>query len=661
MMKTIGIILTLWVVSSFTPPLSISHGDYPITPIGFQDVHLTDGFWKERVESVTQVTIPYAFNKCEETGRIDNFKKAGGLIPGHFKGRYGFDDSDVYKIMEGASYSLMTRPDPKMKAYLDSLIYYIHSAQEADGYLYTAWSLKANDYPDNKMYCCTYDAKGRFYGEQSSHELYDAGHMYEAAVAHYFATGEKSFLDIATRNADLIYDLAVNHNYSFYSGHQEIETGLIKLYRATGNDHYLQLAKLLLDRRGHADESKGMKGYGSYAQDHLPVTEQTEAVGHSVRAGYMYAAMADIAAITGDQAYLKAIDKLWENIVYKKLYITGGLGAVAGIEGFDKEYILPNNAYAETCAAIANVYWNHRMFLLHGDSKYIDILERSLYNSVLPGLSIEGDKFLYPNPLVFDGIGKFNQGANCRSSWFDCSCCPSNLARIIPSIAGYVYAVKANEVYVNLFMNNASTLKVNDQSLSFRQVTQYPWNGDIKLYIDQAGPAATTFKIRIPGYSRNEVVPGDLYSIVHATSAMATIKVNDRLVPLNMDHGYAVVSGNWKQGDIISVSIPFTPILIKSNPKVTADADKLALQYGPLIYCAEGVDNGGHALSLQLNPSQQWSVRYDAALLNGVNVLETIIPKKKKEPKLTFVPYFAWGHRGVGEMNVWINQAVASK
>lgn len=627
--------------------------DYPITPVGFEKVHLTDGFWKSRVETATNVTIPYAFKKCEETGRVDNFKKAGGLMLGKFIGHYGFDDSDVYKIMEGASYSLMTKPDPVMKRYLDLLISFISAAQEADGYLYTAWSLKAANDTVNKIYCCMYDPKGRFYGEESSHELYDAGHMYEAAVAHYEATGEKSFLNIATRNADLIYDLAVNHNFGFYSGHQEIEIGLVKLFRATGNDHYLQLAKILLDRRGHAPIVDGKPtGAGSYAQDHKPVIEQTEAVGHSVRAGYMYAAMADIAAITGDQAYLNAIDKLWENIVYKKLYITGGLGAVAGIEGFDKDYVLPNDAYAETCAAIANVYWNHRMFLLHGDAKYIDVLERSLYNSVLPGLSLSGNKFFYPNPLVFDGKKNFNQGANCRKDWFNCSCCPSNLARIIPSVAGYVYATKGNDVYVNLFMNNESTLLVNDQNLTIKQETNYPWSGNIKLTISKANHIHTTFKVRIPGFSRNEILPGDLYSTLNPVNSKPMIKVNGNPISPSLNAGYADVTGTWNSGDVIELMIPFSPILIKANDKVKADSGKIALEYGPLMYCAEAEDNGGNVFSLKLNPATPMAVRYDPLLLNGVNIIETV-SKDKKTMKQKYIPYYAWGHREIGEMAVW--------
>ncbi|MEP7266565.1 MAG: beta-L-arabinofuranosidase domain-containing protein [Saprospiraceae bacterium] len=651
-MKSTFIILII-IFSSFSKK-PIPHQDYPIVPVEFQNVKLTDGFWKKRVKSAIDVTIPYAFEKCEETGRIDNFKKAGGLIPGKFQGHYGFDDSDVYKIMEGAAYSLMTKPDQKMSDYLDSLIYYIGSAQEADGYLYTAWSLKANDY--NKFYCCTYDPRGRFYAEASSHELYDAGHMYEAAVAHYNATGKKDFLDIATKNADLIYDLAVNHNFGFYPGHQEIEIGLVKLFRATGNENYLHLAKLLLDRRGHAPVVDGKStGMGSYSQDHIPVTEQMEAVGHSVRAGYMYSAMADIAAITGDPAYLKAVDHIWENIVTKKLYLTGGLGAVHGIEGFDKEYVLPNDAYAETCAAIANVYFNHRMFLLHGDAKYIDVLERSLYNSVLPGLSLEGNTFFYPNPLVFDGKSKFNQGANCRSSWFNCSCCPSNLSRIIPSIAGYIYAQKNRSLYVNLFMNNETTLKIGDDDIELVQRTDYPWSGKIKLSFNQINPVAAEIKIRIPGWSRNEIVPGDLYDVVNKTNALSSVQVNGETVTTSLKDGYVSIDRSWKKGDVIEVNIPMENILVRSNPKVSADSGKIAVQRGPLVYCAEGVDNDGKALSLTVKNIEKFSSTYEDSLLHGVTVLESI-PKKKKDPKLTLVPYYAWGHRGLSEMNVWLNE-----
>lgn len=641
--------------------------DYPIRPVEFTKVQLRDGFWKKRVSTATQVTIPYAFKKCEETGRINNFRFAGGLAVGQFNGQYGFDDSDVYKILEGASYSLMTEDNPEMRAYVDKLVSYLAAAQEADGYLYTAWSLKANDYAE--MTCCSYSKDGhQWTGSQFSHELYNSGHMYEAAVAHYRATGTRDFLNIATKNADLIYHICVEEEKPYYPGHQEIELGLVKLYRATGNEKYLELAKLFLDRRG-----RGLRKYGNnyddntvlvgldfdaYSQDHKPVTEQSEAVGHSVRAGYMYAAMADIAAIMDDKAYLAAADRIWNNIVSKKMYVTGGLGAGHGIEGFDVAYSLPNDAYAETCAAIANVYWNHRMFLLHGDAKYMDVLERSLYNGLMAGLSLEGDKFFYPNPLVFDGESTFNQGANCRSDWFNCSCCPSNLSRFVPSVPGYTYAVKEDQVYVNLFMNNQTEIDVQGNFLRLEQSTMYPWEGRVQIDIQQEEEIEARLMIRIPGWSQNDPVPSDLYQFTRMTKQKTRILMNGKEVEFDMSKGYAVLNKTWKKGDKIEVIFPMEAKTILSHEQIKANTGKVAVQRGPLIYCAEGIDNLGHALDLELNSRKELKATYDADLLQGVSVLtgqgRIMDGGKKKKIPVKLIPYYAWSHRDISPMAVWL-------
>ena len=633
--------------------------DYPIKPIDFTKVKVTGGFWKSRLDTVAHRTIPYAFNKCEETGRINNFIFAGGLQEGKFKGRFGFDDSDVYKIIEGASYSLMNEKDTKLSAYLDKLISYIAAAQEDDGYLYTAWTLKANDY--NNFTCCTYDPKGKFVGSIMSHELYDAGHMYEAAVAHYRATGKDSFLKIAIKNADLVYKLCVTEKADFFPGHQEVELGLIKLFRVTNNKKYLDLAKLFLERRGRGTRKyeNGLFG-ATYAQDHIPVTQQDEAVGHSVRAVYMYAAMADIAAITGDKAYLVAIDKLWNNIVSKKMYITGGLGAEHGNEGFDVAYALPNDAYAETCAAIANVYWNHRMFLLHGDSKYMDVLERTLYNGLMSGLSLDGQKFFYPNPLVFDGKEKFNQGATCRSPWFDCSCCPSNLSRFVPSVSGYVYAVKNSDIFVNLFMNSTSELAVNNQKIQLEQTTNYPWSGNVALSVKTTKALPATLRIRIPGWAKNEAVPSDLYTFNSATKGQTFIKLNGRIVSYKVENGYALIYKVWKSGDKINVSFPMENKTIISHPNIKTNINKLAVQRGPILYCVEGMDNENQALALSMNPNESLTAEYQAGLLNGVTVLKgkgwVKTADLKQSINIQFVPYVVWGHRESSPMAVWVNK-----
>lgn len=628
--------------------------DYPITPVDFTKVHITGGFWKSRLDTVSHRTIPYAFAKCEETGRINNFIYAGKIKDGKFQGRFGFDDSDVYKIMEGAAYALMNEPNPALRAYLDKVISYIAAAQESDGYLYTAWTLKANDY--NNFSCCTYDPKGQFLGTHSSHELYNVGHMYEAAVAHYRATGQDNFLKIAIKNADLIYQKCVIEKMGFYPGHQEIELGLIKLYRVTNDKKYLDLAKLFLERRGHQlnlDE-KGLQN-ASYSQNHIPVTEQSEAVGHSVRAGYMYAAMTDIAAITGDQAYLKAVDKIWNDIISKKMYITGGLGAAHGIEGFDRAYELPNDAYAETCAAIAYVYWNHRMFLLHGDSKYIDVMERTLYNGLMSGIALEGEKFFYPNPLVFDGSEKFNQGAVCRSPWFDCSCCPSNLSRFVPSVSGYAYAVKDNNIYVNLFMASKASLNVNSHAVEIQQKTDYPWSGAVELLIDGTIDATTNIYIRIPGWAQNEVVPSDLYRFNATSKTKTNIAINGKKINFSVEHGYAVLHSNWKKGDKISVQFPMESKSISSHPNIKANTGAIAIERGPILYCAEEMDNGHHGLAL--NNNTNWKAEYKPDLLNGVTILKgKAFDDKGSNTTATLIPYVVWGHRETSPMAVWIKK-----
>ena len=638
--------------------------DYPIQPVDFTQVKLHEGFWKSRVKTATEVTIPYAFKKCEETGRVNNFIYAGGIKEGHFEGEQGFDDSDLFKVLEGAAYSLMLEDNPEFRAYVDKLVYYIGEAQEDDGYLYTAWSLKANDHME--LRCCSYDERGRYIGSKFSHELYNMGHMYEAAVAHYQATGEKDFLNIATKNADLTYKLCVEEGELYYPGHQEIELGLVKLYRVTGNEKYLELAKLFLDRRGKnlrefGNEKKLQSlDFGAYSQDHKPVIEQDEAVGHSVRAVYMYAAMADIAAITGDQAYLAAIDKIWEDIVSKKMYITGGLGSGHGIEGFDVAYSLPNDAYAETCAAIANVYWNHRMFLLHGDSKYIDVLERSLYNGLMAGLSLEGDKFFYPNPLVFDGVSDFNQGAVCRSDWFDCSCCPSNLSRFVPSVAGYTYAVDETDVYLNLFMNNITEIEVDNGKLVLEQTTDYPWSGKVQLQILGDEPVQANLKIRIPGWARNEAVPSDLYSFTKNTSQNTSIAVNGAAVDFQMNKGYAVLSRTWSKNDKVEINFPMDIKSVVSHEKVMANKGKVAIQRGPLVYCAEGVDNQSHAVDLMVDEKAPFDATFQSDLLNGVTVIsgKGRFPSSSAKSELTvqLIPYYAWSHRDIGPMAVWLGR-----
>lgn len=467
---------------------------YPVTPVPFTATHVDGGFWKQRLDACRDVTIPLAFSKCEETGRYDNFLKAQHPCDTFSVGGFSFDDTDVYKTIEGASYLLQTYPDKKLESYIDSVLHIVAGAQEPDGYLYTARTM-------NPKHPHPWAGSKRWEKvEELSHEFYNLGHMIEGAVAHYQATGKRNFLDIAIKYADCVCKaIGPDKGQTVrVPGHQIAEMALAKLYLVTGNRKYLDEAKFFLDKRGYTSRKD------AYSQAHKPVVQQDEAVGHAVRATYMYSGMADVAALTGDTAYVHAIGRIWDNIVGKKLYLTGGIGATANGEAFGGNYELPNaTAYCETCAAIGNVYVNHRLFLFHGDAKYYDVLERSLYNGVLSGISLDGGKFFYPNPLE-------SAGGYERKAWFGCACCPSNLCRFLPSVPGYVYATRGDSLYVNLFMEGVSEIQVGKYKLELRQQTAYPFEGTVRMQLTK-GKGDFVMKVRIPGWVRGEVVPSDLY------------------------------------------------------------------------------------------------------------------------------------------------------
>ncbi|MCD6598451.1 MAG: glycoside hydrolase family 127 protein [Bacteroidales bacterium] len=647
---TILVIFSLMVGCSPDQKLT---NDYPIQPVSFTDVKITKGFWLKWEEINQKVTIPYEFKKCEETGRISNFAKAGGLEEGKFEGIY-FNDSDVFKVIEGAAYSLQVHPDNELETYLDTLIAKITAAQEPDGYLYTNRTINPEKAADGA-------GTERWTNLKDYHELYNVGHMYEAAVAYYQATGKRSLLDVAIKNADLVSATFGPGKNTDVPGHEEIEIGLVKLYRITGDIKYLNLAKFFIDQRGNAD---GHKLYGVYYQDHKPVIEQDEAVGHSVRAGYLYSGMADIAALTGDEKYIKALDKIWENVITKKLYLTGGIGSSRKGEAFGEGYDLLNaTAYTETCAAIANMLWNHRMFLLKGESKYMDIFERVLYNGFLAGISLEGNTFFYPNPLEFDGKYKFNQGATCRSPWFNCSCCPVNIVRTLPSIPGYVYAINDNDLYINLFINSESTLNINENKFSLTQETNYPWEGKIKISVSTDHKFPASFHLRIPGWTDNQPVPGNLYRYAEKLKNRPTLLVNGRELDYPKEKGYLVVSRNWKDGDIIELNIPMPVRKVLGNDRLLDDKNKIALERGPIVYAAEAIDNGGRVLNLQLDKSQKFKNEFKPKLLNGVSIvtgkskLIDVTPTQINEvgeQDFMAIPYFAWANREIGEMAVWL-------
>lgn len=629
--------------------------DYPIQPVAFTQVRLNDIFWEPKIKVNAEVSIPYTLAQCRKTGRIDNFLKAAGKMPADSYTDFTFDDTDLYKVIEGASYSLQAKSNPALEKYMDTLIGIIGAAQEADGYLYTFRTMKAAK-PHDWIGTKRWEKE-----EDLSHELYNSGHLFEAAVAHYQATGKKTLLNIAIKNADLLVKTFGYGKEERFPGHQIVETGLTKMYRVTGKKEYLDLAKFFLDVRG-----PGSPYSQQYNQADKKVVDQHEAVGHAVRAAYMYTAMADVAALTGNQEYLHAIDDIWHDVVEKKLYITGGIGATGAGEAFGDAYDLPNmSAYAETCAAIANVYWNNRMFLLHGDSKYIDVLERTLYNGLLSGVSLSGDRFFYPNPLA-------SLGQHQRSAWFGCACCISNMTRFLPSMPGYIYAQKDNHLYVNLFVGDTADIHLTAGKVRLVQQTNYPWEGSDMITVSPQTKAPFALHIRIPGWTNREPVPGDLYNEPGAITKPVKISLNGKPVEYTMEKGYAVIHRTWQKGDKLEVLFPMEVQRIMAHEKVKADMNRFALERGPIVYCLEGPDNKDSTVqNIVVDKDAPVQAAYKSSLLNGVTVLEmngsatrrqlgSDVLLKATQPVVA-IPYYAWANRGPGEMEVWIpyNEAAA--
>ena len=637
------------------------NNDYPFQPVPFTAVHVQDGFWSPRMETNRQTTVWYDFKKCEETGRIDNFAKAGKLMPGVFKGT-PFDDSDVFKVIEGASYALAMRPDARLDKYLDDLITKIAAAQEADGYLYTARTIDPR---------CRLDFFGpkRWSTLVGSHELYNAGHLYEAAIAHYQATGKRTLLEVACKNADLLCRTFGPGPGLLKEppGHEEIEIGLCKLYRVTGAQKYLNLAKFYIELRGRAETHKLR---GPNQQDHKPITEQDEAVGHAVRAAYFYSGVADVAALTGDTNLVAAVDRLWTNTVEKELYLTGGIGARHAGEAFGENFELPNaSAYNETCAAIANALWNQRMFLLHGEAKYVDVLERILYNGFLSGVALTGDLFFYPNPLE-------SRAGYQRSPWFHTSCCPVNIVRMLPSMPGYVYATRNDALFVNLFIGGTAQVPLAGQTMTVTQQTDYPWDGRIKLTLVPEREATFALKLRIPGWAQGEPLPGCLYRYADQDKERWTIRLNGKRQRLQkLENGYAVIARVWKAGDVIDLELPMAVRRVVARDEVKADRNRFAVVRGPLVYCAEGADNEGKVLDKVPGADVRFKTQERRDLFGGIIAIKIIPvaavydrraddantkkigggtpPLQKQGDALTLIPYCLWENRGPNEMQVW--------
>lgn len=607
--------------------------EYPIEPVPISEVKITDDFWHERMVVNRMKTIPHALEQCERTGRLKNFRVAGGLEKGTFNSKYPFDDSDVFKIMEGAAYSLIHNPNPALEKYLDTLIMWIAAAQEKDGYLYTYRTIMGNEadtgWAGTKRWEKTH---------LHSHELYNIGHMYEAAIAHYKATGKENFLNVALKSAELVMGHFGPDGVTDYPGHQEIEIALVKLYRLTGEKKYLDMAKFFLDSR---------KGGMEYNQSHLPVTEQSEAVGHAVRACYMYTAMADIAAFSGEESYMKALQRIWQDVVSTKTYITGGVGSVGGHEGFGEPYDLPNDkAYCETCAGIANVFWNHRMFLNTGESKYIDVLEKSLYNNLLSGVSIEGVEFFYSNPLEWDK-------PYGRSEWFNCACCPSNISRFIPSLPGYLYAKTDDALYVNLFITSELQTMIAGEVQDIRLKSDFPMNGKVSLRILTEEPGTFAVHLRFPGWLKGDILPSDLYKSLHPGIDSIKILINGKETEHQMINGYCVIEKQWMKGDAIQLYYPMEVQKIVANEKLDNNKGKVAIQKGPLVYCAEWFDYPDKTLEgLVLDSGTKLSAFYDRSFPGRI----IKVTGKQDTGIETFnaIPYYGWANRGPGPMKVWI-------
>ena len=640
--------------------------DYPIKPVPFTAVHLNDEFWAPRIEINRTSSIPSAFEQCELTGRVKLFERAAAVLRGDTNvdrrpPGYPFDETDLYKVIEGASYSLSVTPDPKLDQYVDELIAKIAAAQEPDGYIYTTRTID----PKNPH---RWAGPERWVFERDdSHELYDLGHLFEAAVAHHLATGKPTLLNVATKAADLLVATFGPGKRTTWPGHQITEMALVKLYRVTGKQAYLDLAKFLLDERGPgpfpAGEQANPRGL-NYNQAHLKVVEQSEPVGHAVRAVYMYSGMADVAAVTGDQAMRAAGKRIWDYLITSKLYLTGGIGASGSGEAFGQPYELPNmTAYNETCASVGMDFWNHRLFLLEGDAKYIDVMERTLFNGLLSGVSLDGKTFFYPNPLE-------SNGQHARQEWFGVACCPGNITRFMPSVPGYLYATRGDSVFVNLFARGTANIDLPGGAITIDQDTRYPWDGAVQMTVKPQRARRFAINLRIPGWARNEPVPSELYRFIDPAGAGATLRVNGTPVPVSVTNGYATVDRTWAPGDQLTLDLPMPVRRVVSNDKVMANANRVALQRGPIVYAAEWPDNpNGKVRNIVLPDGNALSSEFRKALLNGVQVITgratglafdaNGVVTKADQP-FTAIPYAVWANRGRGQMAVWLARTDAA-
>ena len=614
--------------------------------VSFSKVNITDNFWKPKIDNVATKTLDACIYQTEiKTARLRNFEKVARNDGEKHEGIF-YDDSDVYKALEAMSYSLKNHPNPLMAKKCDEWVDKIAAAQQVDGYLNTMYTLNE---PQNR------------YTDMSMHEDYNCGHMIEAAVAYYNATGKRKLLDVAIKWADHFGSLFGPDKKHWVTGHQELELALVKLYKATGNAKYLKQADWLLSQRGH----KYAKGYTwtdwkdtAYAQDLFPVKDQTQITGHAVRAMYMYTGAADVATYTGDAGYMNAMKTVWEDVVHRNMYITGGIGSAGSNEGFSNDYDLPNEqAYCETCASVGMVFWNQRMNALTGDSKYMDVLERSLYNGALDGLSLSGDHFFYGNPLA-------SRGQHARREWFGTACCPANIARLVVSLGDYIYAKNDNGIWINLFVGSDAVINVGKNDVAVKMQTNYPLDGKVILNIDPVKKGKFKLQVRIPDWLRSQSLSGDLYTIQDNKGYDLQILVNDKEVPVELVNGYAVIDREWKKGDLVLFDFPMGVKMIVAKDSLKQDNNRVAIQRGPLVYCMEGADNDNKAWNIVVPENTIFTAIPFKVLDENVIALQAELPTitvsengaevKTEKKKITAIPYYTWDNRGKNEMQVWL-------
>lgn len=614
--------------------------------VNFSKVNITDNFWKPKIDKIAMVTIPVCIDQTEvKTPRIRNFEKVARKKGEKHEGIF-YDDSDVFKALEAIAYSLKTHPNPALEAKADEWIEKITAAQQPDGYLNTYYTLTGlqNRYTDMSM-----------------HEDYNAGHMIEAAVAYYNATGKRKFLDVSIKWANQFDSLFGPTKRHWVTGHEELELALVKLYKVTNDEKYLKLSNWLLEERGHGYA----KGYTwgdwkdtAYAQDIKPLKDQTEITGHAVRAMYLYSGAADVAALTNNNDYMNAMKKVWEDVVFRNMYITGGIGSSGSNEGFSNDYDLPNEqAYCETCASVGMVFWNQRMNALTGEGMYMDVLEKSLYNGALDGLSLDGDRFFYGNPLA-------STGRNSRREWFGTACCPANIARLIASLGNYIYAQSNEGIWINLFAGSNATIALPKGNVDIKMETNYPWKGDVKLNLYSTKKIKYALHIRIPGWANGIAAPGGLYHFTDNKTSPLIIKINGLPAAYTEEKGYAVIEREWKKEDVVEVVIPMEIKKIISRDELKQNNDRVALQRGPLIYCFEGADNNGKAWNIVLPDNTAFTAENFTIKNEKVIALNATLPVLNintdgtsvttNQQKVTAIPYYTWCNRGSNAMQVWL-------